>query len=114
MKLSEITTLLKRKGFTKLTPEEALDGNRCAEPKTFFKYKGELHINCGDEGFAIIPKSRDIGLGLYEYSDNEGNMTGTYYPELFFPKLMQAISKYQLTKNITSCRPSKQSSQRSC
>ena len=95
MKVSEITSLLKKHGFIKLTPEQALDENYNPD-KSYFKYDGNLNIKINDKlGFEILAKKNDIGLGLYikGYIDENGDahQNGTYWPELFFTELIKEI-----------------------
>ena len=99
MKLSEITALLRKNKFRHLTPDEVLYENCETAPYSYYKYRGDLHVNIGNDdmlGFAIIAKKNDIGLGryIYSYRDEYGDIheVGTYYPELFFEKILKWIS----------------------
>ena len=98
MKISEITTLLKKHGFRKLTEDEVFNQGLEHTPKSYYKYNGDLNINIdGDAlGYAIVAKKNDIGLGRFikSYRDENGDIceTGTYWEQLMIPEMIKDIT----------------------
>lgn len=101
MKQSEVIALLKKHGYKKLTVEEALDDGRCAESKTYFKNNGNLCINTGRMGFNLLAKKNDLGMGIYEYSDENKDMHYTT-KDIFFSMLEKEVTTSETAKRQAS------------
>lgn len=83
----ELIKLLKMNGYRKVTLE-----TDNGEPRTFYTYRGGLHINAtGNLSFHIVPPSQSLGLGRFATCATKyggSSQTGTDCADLFFPRLM--------------------------
>lgn len=84
----ELIKLLKMNGYRKVTLE-----TDNGEPKTFYTYRGGLHINAtGNLSFHIVPPpSQSLRLGRFATCATKyggSSQTGTDCADLFFPRLL--------------------------
>lgn len=88
-KISDVTKALKKAGYKAISADEALTGIQPA--KTFYKYKGGLHINAGRIGFGIEGAKDAKTFGKYHTSaiDVDGGAceVATDVAQCFFPRL---------------------------
>ena len=69
----ELIKLLKMNGYRKVTLE-----TDNGEPRTFYTYRGGLHINAtGNLSFHIVPPSQSLGLGRFATCATRGLVFST-------------------------------------
>lgn len=74
------------------------------EPRTFYTYRGGLHINAtGNLSFHIVPPSQSLGLGRFATcatKDGESSQTGTDCADLFFHACWHSCKGKQTRKKL--------------
>lgn len=90
MKNQELIRLLKSVGYSRINIE-----NDSFEAKTFYLYRGGLHINGSRNlSFHIVAYKDSLGLGRFAtcvLKKGEGYSTGTDCPDLFYPRLLSFL-----------------------
>lgn len=90
MKNIELIRLLKLVGYSRVNIE-----NDSFESKTFYLYRGGLHINGSRNlSFHIVPYKYSLGLGRFAtcvLKKGKSYSTGTDWPDLFYPRLLSFL-----------------------
>lgn len=94
-KISEVTKALRKAKFTKLDGE-AVFGPHIAN--TYYKYKGSLYINAGENiGFCILSAKDAKIFGRYSTcvtnAKGQSFEVSTDWPDFFFPNLFGYLDK---------------------
>lgn len=99
MQVTELIRLLKKFGYKRVD----IDTDRKI-PKTFYTYRGEIHVNATENlSFHIVPQKNSLGMGRFAVcatKDEKGTQDGTDHALLFFPRFFAFLKGERSEKEI--------------